>query len=547
MKSYGIYLAYPPDVDLRGEGLGRHLAMFLKGAEKVGDVKFTIVCPSWSKKTLELLFHGEGVDSATFEIRSPEGEPYILRLFQSIRTLKSKGGRFFGIFQKLKALLSDGAGFIWLRLVVGVVSVRGSYSLFMFIGETIFWLILLLPIFALLLPLVLFLGVAGVLKLIVRAKHLLPEWIFLLLRQINELIIKPERNNKILRVFEKMQDVEISRMQGVINGLKEINAWYCPTAFWPEVNEINKPKIICVPDVVVSNFPVEFSRVGGDWAFHSFRKIEQTISDGDFFVTYSETTKWTTLVDRYGVSPERVKVIRHAPNALNSWIDAGGPSPSEKMTKAYCLMLLDEAFARNSQALYIGALDSPEFKYIFYASQVRPNKNIMTLLRAYNYLLKRRFVGVKLFLTGNPASMPEVGNFVRQNGLDRDVVFLQNLTVSELAAAYKMATLAVNPSLSEGGCPFTFSEALSVGTPVVMSRISVAEEVLRNEELQKITFFDPYDWKDCANRIEWGLSHTEELLLIQEKTYAELQERTWADVVGEYVEFLEFVSQKSGS
>ena len=547
MKNYGIYLAYPPDVDLRGEGLGRHLAMFLNGAEQVGDVQFTSVCPSWTKKTLELLFHGEGVDSGIFEIRSPEGQPYILKIFQSIRALKFKGARVFGVFQKLKALLSEGAGFIWLRLVVGVVSVRDGYSLFMFIGETIFWLILLLPILALLLPLIILLGAAGVLKLMVHAKHLLPERISVLLLQINALIIKPERNNNILRIFEKMQDVEISRMQGVINGLKEISAWYCPTAFWPEVNDINKPKIICVPDVVVSNFPVEFSKVGGNWALHSFKKIEKTISHGDFFVTYSETTKWKTLVDRYGVSPERIKVIRHAPNALNSWIDAGGPSPSEKMTKAYCLMLLDEALARNNQALYIGALESPEFKYIFYASQVRPNKNIMTLLHAYDYLLKRRFIGAKLFLTGNPISMPEVGNFVRQHGLDRDVIFLQNLTVSELAAAYRMATLAVNPSLSEGGCPFTFSEALSVGTPVVMSRISVTEEVLTNEELQKITFFDPYDWKDCANRIEWGLSHTDELLLIQKKTYAELQGRTWSDVVGEYVEFLEFASEESGS
>ena len=52
MKKYGIYLAYPPKVDLRAEGLGRHLAEFLKAAQERGDVQFVIACPSWMKKSL---------------------------------------------------------------------------------------------------------------------------------------------------------------------------------------------------------------------------------------------------------------------------------------------------------------------------------------------------------------------------------------------------------------------------------------------------------------------------------------------------------------
>lgn len=402
MKNYGIYLAYPPGVDLRAEGLGRHLAMFLKGAEDVGDVKFTIVCPSWSQKTLELLFQGEGVNSEIFEIKSPRGQPYILRLFQSIRSLRPKGSRIAGVYRKLKELLWERLGFVWRRLVVGIVSIRSIYSLLIFGGEVLFWLILLFPVFLLFSPVIFLAVTASVLRLLMRAKRWMPKGPPALFRQIKGLIFKPEGNKAVLRAFEKMQEVEISRMREVIDGLKGIRAWYCPTAFWPEVNEIRHPKIICVPDVVLSYFPVEFSKVGGDWALHSFKKIEQTIDDGEFFVTYSEATKWKTLVDRYGVSPEKIKIIHHAPNALNSWVDAGGVSPNETMTKAYCVMLLSGVLARSSHSIYISALEDPEFNYIFYASQIRPNKNVMTLLRAYNHLLKRRFLGVKLFLTGNP-------------------------------------------------------------------------------------------------------------------------------------------------
>ena len=61
LKKYGIYLAFPPMTDLRSEGLGRYLAMFLKGAESLENTRFIIVCPSWSRKSLRDLFESEKI------------------------------------------------------------------------------------------------------------------------------------------------------------------------------------------------------------------------------------------------------------------------------------------------------------------------------------------------------------------------------------------------------------------------------------------------------------------------------------------------------
>jgi glycosyltransferase involved in cell wall biosynthesis len=118
------------------------------------------------------------------------------------------------------------------------------------------------------------------------------------------------------------------------------------------------------------------------------------------------------------------------------------------------------------------------------------------------------------------------------------------LTTKELAAFYQLADLAVNPSLSEGGCPFTFTEALSVNTPVVMARIPVAIEVLTDSALQEKMFFDPYDWKDMAGRIAWALANHEDLLEVQLKTYTELKKRTWVDVVNEHITLLDRISSE---
>src|SRR5699024_5336859 len=82
IKRYGIYLAYPPTMDLRGQGLGRHLACFLKGSVERDDVCFVLVCPSWTRQSLEGLFEQENVPETCVEIVTPKRSPVALRLYQ---------------------------------------------------------------------------------------------------------------------------------------------------------------------------------------------------------------------------------------------------------------------------------------------------------------------------------------------------------------------------------------------------------------------------------------------------------------------------------
>jgi hypothetical protein len=340
-----------------------------------------------------------------------------------------------------------------------------------------------------------------------------------------------------------MEQHEAQRMQALINGLAGIRAWYCPTAFWPAFNNIQAPRLMCVPDVVLTDFPVGFAGVGGDRFLERFYQIEAAIRGGQHYVTYSESIKWGTLVGRYAIPHQRVAVVHHAPKDLSHWITLTGVADLDAASRDYCQGLLINAIQRTANCTYAKTFQNRELKFLFYASQFRPNKNVLTLLRAYEHLLRKRFVGHKLILTGNPTTFPPVLRFIEEHYLENEVLFLHGLKPQELAACYKLADLAVNPSLSEGGCPFTFTEALSVDTPVVMGRIPVTEEVLTDPELQEMTFFDPYDWQSMAERIEWALAHRDDLLAVQRRTYTELARRTWADVVNEHLVVLEQIAQ----
>jgi len=299
--------------------------------------------------------------------------------------------------------------------------------------------------------------------------------------------------------------------------------------------------LLCVPDVVPAEFPLGFAQLQPE-LLGNFETVERSIRGAMHFVTYSARVKWNTLVDRYAVSPDAVSVIPHGSWDLGPWIRVRGFDEEEQPTRQYCELVLQRALARARDVLYVPGLAANSLRFLFYPSQFRPNKNLLTLLRAYEYLVRQRFIPHKLILTGHPTGCKPVEDFIRDYHLERDVLCLHGLTTPELAATYHLADLVVNPSLSEGGFPFTLTESISVNTPVVMARIAVTEEVVQDPALQEMMLFDPYDWQDAAVRIEWALQHRASLLEAQHEFCERLGQRTWRDVVGDYVTVLEHLA-----
>jgi len=538
MKKYGIYLAYPPTIDLRGQGLGKHLSEFLKGAQERGDVEFVIACPSWMRQNLERLFEDALLAKGSFEIIAPTKKPSLLRLYEFVTSLKrtsqkkGKGARFWKLF----SLMAN-------KLYVSLIKqFAGTRSLFMMA-------VLAVPAIALLLVAT-FVGVIvkvllqlwSVRKRVLQVVKKNTPFVNGVITRASRIGSQPKDSSIATLLYRLMETSEVSMMHRLIHAREDIRAWYSPAAFWPHFNQINAPRLMCVPDVVLASFPVGFSKLGGQRFLENFYQVEQAILTAQYLVTYSEDIKWRTLVERYHVDAQRISIVRHGANKLDSLVVVKGFPDNLAATNVLCRNLFKQALHKSVRLSTHSVFDNSEVKFLFYASQFRPNKNIISLLRAYKYLLTRRYIGHKLVLTGDPYVLPEIAKFIKDNGLESDVLCLKGLTNQELAGCYQAADLVVNPTLSEGGCPFTFTEALSVGTPVVMSRIPVTEEVITNDELQKQMLFDPYDWKDMAAKIEWALKNSDTLLAQQKSLYDQLSMRSWRHVVDEYVEILDRIS-----
>jgi glycosyltransferase involved in cell wall biosynthesis len=353
----------------------------------------------------------------------------------------------------------------------------------------------------------------------------------------------PHQIPLVQRMYRLMEDSEAALLVDLAESRADVRAWFAPTAFWPQFNAIRRPRLMCVPDVVLTRFPVGFGKEGDDGTLTTFRQIGRSIKGSGHLVTYSEDVKRRTLIDRFHCDAERVDVVRHGANAVDHLITVKGTPDDEAATRAFCENLFKSALRKAIGAEGEPAGGSGDFPFLFYASQFRPSKNIINLLRAYDYLLKRRYLSFKLVLTGRPDVQPEIAEFLDAHNLRNDVLCLHGLTNQEWAACYKLAILAVNPSLAEGGCPFTFAEALSVGTPVVMAKIAVTEEVITDPDVQAATFFNPHDWRDMAARIEWAIANRAALYKTQRKFYDDvISRRTWQHVVNEYVAILDRIS-----
>lgn len=555
LKYYGIYTAYGPRVDLRGEGLGRYLAAFLKGAEEHKNVRFIVACPSWSKENLIKLCESEGVDINGFDIISPSGKPAILRIFEAFESfLSTRPSKQLDFFNRLVASLS---AFVWRPVRRLAKKMTGSRDWLTTLSiATVFLVlsVLLIPIILVILVCVFLVRLPRVVMFFQEpaqptskepaARSSIIDRIYSTLKTIIRQFEVPVSVHGFSRImYSLMEENETNLLLEQINSLKHVSAWYSPTVFWPEFNQITMPRLMCVPDVVFTHFPIAFSDDRNtSHLMKNFQKIESAINGCENFVTYSEQIKWQTMVERYQTKPESVHLVRHAPSVLDQFVSIKGFPNAAETSKNYCKNLLYTAMQKASNHEYTNEFLNGSVRYLFYASQFRPNKNILNLLRAYEYLLRKRFIGHKLILTGNLNMVPDAKEFISQHHLENEVLCLKRLSIIELAACYKLADVAVNPSLSEGGCPFTFTEALSVDTPVVMSNIPVTLEVLDDPNLADIMFFDPFSWQDIAERIEWAIYNRDELLALQKPVYEVLSQRTWEDVVTEHIEILQGIS-----
>jgi glycosyltransferase involved in cell wall biosynthesis len=195
--------------------------------------------------------------------------------------------------------------------------------------------------------------------------------------------------------------------------------------------------VVTIHDLIFERFPELYPPL--DRRIYA-AKARSAVRRAGLVIAVSEQTK-RDLVERYRVEPARVQVVyQTCHEAFRS------PVPEEGL--------------RDVAARY----ELPA-RFLLAVGTIERRKNLLLVLRALE-----RLPGVLLVAVGRPtAYAEELISFARAHGLSDRVRLVSGVSTSDLAAMYRLATLALYPSIFEGfGIPIV--EALSSGTPVVTTR-----------------------------------------------------------------------------
>jgi glycosyltransferase involved in cell wall biosynthesis len=497
-------------VSLKSEGLGRYYTRLIK-AFLAENHQVALAAPKWAEGLLKELFQEYGVDIEKCELITTRAVPFSLRLDNW--RLPKKPKRQSKLLDSFKNKLRGCLDFIADTLL----TVRSWEKALVLILFSIIIGLLALPFIAA------GLALAGILRLAKnnRMSKFAFETIKNGLRHGFEYLINRRDIKEIIRQnAAKELLLKISRMK------EPADVWFAPTAFWLEFNKIKGVRVNCIPDLVTDEFALNYISLSNDpkATIKTTETISKCIETGSYFITYCNYIKHAILIDKFGKSEASIKPIMTLVNETLPYIDVKKAFPY---------------YDGDANLFYATMYSFWRESYIFYASQDRPHKNILNLIKAYHYLLKKDLTVCKLVLTADLA-WGDAARYIHDNGLEEEVLQLCNLPNRSLAAFYAKADLVVNPTLYEGGFPFTFSEGMSVGTPSVMGRIPQIMEFVAGHDLEDC-LFDPYDYRDIADKILYGLKNRELLAEKQRKLYEIHLERTRSgQAIREYIEAFEY-------
>jgi glycosyltransferase involved in cell wall biosynthesis len=166
-------------------------------------------------------------------------------------------------------------------------------------------------------------------------------------------------------------------------------------------------------------------------------------------------SEWTKreIIERLRASPEKIRVIYEAAR------EGMKPLPPH-----LCQSSLDKCRIRRPYLLYVGTIE--------------PRKNLLTLIRAYDELLRTTTLRPQLVLCGGRGWLyDEVYRLVEDLKLQDQVRFTGYVEDADLPALYSAAEAFIYPSFYEGfGLPPL--EAMACGAPVITSDVSSLPEVV---------------------------------------------------------------------
>lgn len=335
-------------------------------------------------------------------------------------------------------------------------------------------------------------------------------------------------------------------MAAYANRSDHIDFCIVPLGNWSLCRLIKKkPYVVQIPDVVFLEFPELFDR--NQDVNNLSTEIGRVANQAGAVISVSEHVRRNHVIQFLGVEPRRARLALHAPMRLDEALADNfrkEGQPTKELARAWLADHWHEIMARSGLVdrmngslnwlAHARKLDIHNTKLLYFATQYRPYKNIERAIEAMARVRDRSLEPVALLLTANLAGGDHISALIDKHKLWDIVIPLPRLPQPIHATLYAASDLALAASRFEGGLPFLFSEAVSVGTPVIMAETAIVRASMP-AALRGRMMFDPLDTDHMADAIIRGLNDPN-LFIEQSRVLASMSaRRSWSDVVNDYL------------
>ena len=222
-------------------------------------------------------------------------------------------------------------------------------------------------------------------------------------------------------------------------------------------------KIVTIHDLIFMRFPQYYSFF--DRKIH-FWKFKNAVNQADLVIAISEQTK-KDIIQFLKIPEDKIRVVYQG---------------CHHVFKEY----QSEEFLNKTKEKF----NLPE-RFILNVGTIEVRKNLLNIVKAIDG------TEIPLVVIGKKTKyFKKVEKYLAKNKIEKQVQFLENVSMEELAAIYNLAEIFVYPSLFEGfGIPVI--ESLFSRTPVITSNISCLPEAGGEHSM----YVNPENFEDIKSKI----------------------------------------------
>lgn len=284
------------------------------------------------------------------------------------------------------------------------------------------------------------------------------------------------------------------------------DVFFAPGHYIPPISTM--PKVFTIHDLGYLEFSEQFKKYDY-WQLKYWTAISIYISKHIIAVSHSTRND---IVRRYPFALKKTSVIHH------------GYDKTRFNTK------VNNIFVRRVRKSFGIPKD-----YILFLSTLKPSKNIKGLLQGFN-LIMSEIPGFKLVIAGKKGWLYEsIYKEIEKLGLENNVTFTDYVSEEDKPALFKGARVFALPSFWEG-FGMDVLNALSCGTPVVVSRVASLPEVAGNAGI----YVDPYKPESIAKGLRKVLTLPKvEYNMLIKKGLRQVEGFSWEKSAAETLKVLE--------